>query len=411
MKTTLSASFNACWRMADAVARAKRSPEESVILFSIDDDGQAKLTSRCADDQAFLVVRLPDGAVEVSEPGTALLPTVRTSAFFDKLFSSAVPVNLTVNNDTLKASIRAGGSRFGFSVVDPAMKPVLPADSDSELVFKAPLEQFCDCAKFGAIASDPKAAFPKYVSFELFDIMEDNSVSVVSTDGKRLSLAGFTRTQGSGSERLLIPVDNINLCLRLCSLAAPLFKKDDSPKEIEVWKNDRALVFKTEFFEYISTYSTVQFPAFEKLLDFEPVTSIKIDRKELISCIDRGNILLSAGTDAGGARNLRVEVEPAKNTVNISAKNFNVGESLESLDCDATGMNLVVGFQAAYLLDGLQSIPDKTVELKFSGNEGPCIICPAGESVGAAADGEEEEKKRGSGFIYLVMPVKLSHVA
>lgn len=406
MKTVLSAKFNVCWHMAEAVAKSRKAINEPAIQFSVDGNGEAVLIGCTEKDEAYIEVHLPKDAVEPTEPGSALLPTDRIGAFLDRLFAMNMPVSLNTNDATQKGTIKAGSSRFGFTVADAEKTPRKPSVEDSKLVFKAGIDEFFRCAKFGGIASDTKEKFPEYVCLEMFDVKDNGTVSVVSTDGKRLSLSDFKVTDSVGGEKFLIHVDSISLLNRLYSMIAPLMKSEGIPQEIEIWKTERSVIFKSAFFDFYVSYSTTNFPKFASLLQFDPVTTMKVDRKELISCIQRANIMLNATADVGSKRALLLETNADSNVLTIRTKNVNVGESNDAMDCEAEGQNIAVGFQPAYLLDGLESIPDKTVEFKFNGPEGACLICPAGEPVGEAADGTEAEKERSSGFVYLVMPVK-----
>ena len=68
-----------------------------------------------------------------------------------------------------------------------------------------------------------------------------------------------------------------------------------------------------------------------------------------------------------------------------------VGQAEESLDLEFSGEPFEIGFNPAYLIEGIDAIADEAVRLRFTTPLRPGLIS------GAAGD-----------FVYLIMPIRLS---
>jgi DNA polymerase-3 subunit beta len=81
----------------------------------------------------------------------------------------------------------------------------------------------------------------------------------------------------------------------------------------------------------------------------------------------------------------------SKNKVSVLSSDPDLGEATEDLEVSYTGKDLEVGFNARYLIDGLQVISSKEIELILNTELSPGIL-----------KGKEEE-----GFQYIIMPMRL----
>ncbi len=75
----------------------------------------------------------------------------------------------------------------------------------------------------------------------------------------------------------------------------------------------------------------------------------------------------------------------------MSAQTQDVGEAHESLPIAYTGDAIEIGFNAEFLRDGLESVPDERVRIKLISPLRPGLI-----------QGE------GDDFLYLIMPIRLA---
>jgi DNA polymerase-3 subunit beta len=125
-----------------------------------------------------------------------------------------------------------------------------------------------------------------------------------------------------------------------------------------------------------------QFPEFRRLLPETFEHEVSLPRAEFADVIARVEVL-------AGRSPLRLAFAPGELTV--SAQTQEVGEGRESLPCDFRGEPLEIGFNPAFLREGVESIPGDTVVLK--------LITPL--RPGLLTGGTDD-------YWYLIMPIRLA---
>ena len=90
-------------------------------------------------------------------------------------------------------------------------------------------------------------------------------------------------------------------------------------------------------------------------------------------------------------RNSPLRLRFAEGELTVSAQTQDVGETRESLPAAYTGEPFVIGFNAEFLRDGVESIVGDDVQLKLINPLRPAIL------EDAAGD-----------FTYLIMPIRLA---
>jgi DNA polymerase III subunit beta len=125
-----------------------------------------------------------------------------------------------------------------------------------------------------------------------------------------------------------------------------------------------------------------QFPEFRRLLPETFEHEVSLPKGEFADVIARVEVL-------AGRSPLRLAFAPGELTV--SAQTQEVGEGRESLPCDFRGEPLEIGFNPAFLREGVESIPGDTVVLK--------LITPL--RPGLLTGGTDD-------YWYLIMPIRLA---
>jgi DNA polymerase-3 subunit beta len=127
-----------------------------------------------------------------------------------------------------------------------------------------------------------------------------------------------------------------------------------------------------------------QFPNYRQLLPDSFEHELRIAGAELRDVVRRISLLAQKNAP------LRLAFEPGQLTV--SAQTPDVGEAQEALAVPFSGEPLEIGFNPEFLRDGLDAIEDGDVILK--------LISPLRPGLLEAGDG--------SGFLYLIMPIRLN---
>ena len=109
--------------------------------------------------------------------------------------------------------------------------------------------------------------------------------------------------------------------------------------------------------------------------DYE--TKVRINKRELLNCIDRATLLVKEGDKKPIIINIQDEMMELK----IKSEKGTMDE----------GKDLLIGFNPKFLIDALRVIDDEEADLYFMNAKAPCFIKDEGES-----------------YVYLILPVNFS---
>jgi DNA polymerase III subunit beta len=126
------------------------------------------------------------------------------------------------------------------------------------------------------------------------------------------------------------------------------------------------------------------FPDYKQVVPKESPNLVQIDRDEFLQTVRRVSLLSSEK-----ARGIRLGLSPGR--LEISANNPDLGEASEDLEVEYSGPDLEIGFNARYILDVLQVLPETSrVEMGLGDQLSPAVI-----------------KGGDAGYSYVVMPMRI----
>jgi DNA polymerase-3 subunit beta len=125
-----------------------------------------------------------------------------------------------------------------------------------------------------------------------------------------------------------------------------------------------------------------QFPNYRQLLPETFEHEVTLPREELLEVVRRVAVMAQ--------RNSPLRLRFGEGEVAVSAQTADVGEARESLPAGFSGEPLEIGFNADFLREGIESVPDDELRLK--------LISPLRPGLIEAADD----------FWYLIMPIRLA---
>ena len=122
----------------------------------------------------------------------------------------------------------------------------------------------------------------------------------------------------------------------------------------------------------------------DQMLSNDYETKVKINKKELLSCIDRATLLIKEGDKKPIIINILDEYMELK----IRSQ---IGTMDEEISITKDGKDLLIGFNPKFLIDALRVIDDEEVDLYFMNAKAPCFI-----------------KDKEQSYIYLILPVNFN---
>ena len=128
-----------------------------------------------------------------------------------------------------------------------------------------------------------------------------------------------------------------------------------------------------------------RFPNYQQLLPESYEHELRVSRDELLEVVRRVGLLAQ--------KNAPLRLRFSEGTLDVSAQTPDVGEASESLPVPFAGEPLEIGFNPEFFRDGLESAETEELTLKLISPLRPGLI----------QSGDD-----GSGFVYLVMPIRLN---
>lgn len=217
----------------------------------------------------------------------------------------------------------------------------------------------------------------KLMTGVLFEINED-ILKVVSLDGHRISIRKIKLKNFYMPKKVVVPGKTLNEISKILS--------GDMDKDVHIFFTDKHIVFEFDQTTVVSRLIEGEYFKIDQMLSSDYETKVRINKKELLDCIDRATLLVKEGDKKPIIINILDGVMELK-------INSTVGSMDEEIDIDKKGKDIMIGFNPKFLIDALRVIDDEEVDIYLVNPKAPCFIRDA------------EEK-----YIYLILPVNFTTV-
>lgn len=202
---------------------------------------------------------------------------------------------------------------------------------------------------------------------------EAGKLIMVATDSYRLSVKETALTDAAPELEAIIPARALTELSRLGGT-------DGDTIDLGVHENH--VVFGTGEAWLTTRRIDGQFPNYRQLLPETFEVELTLPKTELADVVRRASVL--------ALRNSPLQLRLAAGELTVSAQTQDVGETHESMPAAYSGEELLIGFNAEFLRDGIESISGDDVKLKLINPLRPAILEDAGGD-----------------FTYLIMPIRL----
>jgi DNA polymerase-3 subunit beta len=258
--------------------------------------------------------------------------------------------------------------------------PTLPesSGSSSATLPRDVLKQMVAKTQFAITGEDTRY----FLNGALF-ILQDDAMSLVSTDGHRLALVTVPRdkgkAKGKGEEEVRVILPRKTL-LELGRLLA------EGEGDIQYERGENHLFFDIAGRLLISRMIDGQFPAFERVIPKSNDKRVEFDRDRLTSAVKRVALL-------SNERSRAVKFQIDKGKVEIASSSPEFGEAKEAIIVDYSGAPVTICFNAQYVLDFLSVVETDVVALEFKDEMSQAVMKPVG------AEGYD--------YTYVIMPMRI----
>ena len=124
----------------------------------------------------------------------------------------------------------------------------------------------------------------KLMTGELFEI-DENQLKVVSLDGHRISIRNIELKNSYQHKKVVVPGKTLQEVSKILPGSAE--------EEVHMFLTDNHIVFEFDQTTVVSRLIEGEYFKIEQMLSSAYETKIKINKRELLSCIDRATLLLS----------------------------------------------------------------------------------------------------------------------
>jgi DNA polymerase-3 subunit beta len=202
---------------------------------------------------------------------------------------------------------------------------------------------------------------------------EAGKLIMVATDSYRLSVKETTLGEAAPELEAIIPARALTELSRLSG----------SGDTIDLGVHENHVVFGTGDAWLTTRRIDGQFPNYRQLLPETFEVELTLPKAELADVVRRAAVL--------ALRNSPLRLRLAEGELTVSAQTQDVGETQETMPAAYSGEEFLIGFNAEFLRDGIDSIAGDDVKLKLINPLRPAIL------EDAAGD-----------FTYLIMPIRLA---
>lgn len=217
----------------------------------------------------------------------------------------------------------------------------------------------------------------KIMTGELFEINGDK-LKVVSLDGHRVSIRRISLRNSYDNRKVIVPGKTLSEVSKILP--------GDADKDVNIFFTDKHIIFEFDKTLVVSRLIEGQYFNIDQMLSSDYETKVKVNKKEILSCIDRATLLVKEGDK----KPVIINISDGKMELKM---NSTVGSMDEQVDIVKEGKDLMIGFNPKFLIDALRVIDDEEIDMYMVNPKAPCFIRNAEES-----------------YIYMVLPVNFTTV-
>lgn len=305
----------------------------------------------------------------VEEEGRAVVPGKLFSEIVKNLPDAAVHVRA----EDEQAFVTCDTSSFSIKALNPEDFPGFPA-VDTHQRIEIPFAQFSSMVKRVSRVVSKDESRP--ILTGVLITLESGLLRMVATDSYRLAVTEAVLESSADDFQAVISGSFLS---EIASLP-----KTDSPVSLALAENQIVVTCCDTVF--VNRRIEGNFPNYKQLLPDACATRATIDVDHLVAGIKRASLLGSSTSP------VKLDLNVASQTIQISAASQDVGSAQETLPCEIEGEDVEIAFNYAYVLEGLSAVATDEVHLEVNSSLKPGIF--------RAAQPEN--------YLYLVMPVRIS---
>lgn len=323
------------------------------FLFSLDGD---ILTVKASDMENSLVGRLPVTGAEGA--GSFCLDARRIVELLKEMPDQGI--TFEIDDDNLEVKISYPNGLYNTVAISGLEYPSTSEEIEGETItFTAPTEQVIKGIENTIFAVGSDELRPQMRGI-LWDVKPD-SVVFVSTDTRKLVKYTNSLIKAGTECSFILP-------LKPASVLKNVFGKED---EVQIQISEKSVQFHSPSFTLDCRLIKGAFPPYNRVIPENNPFTLTVDRLSLITAVRRVGVF-------GDGGNGLVKFKLAPEVLTLRARDNSYGTSgRESVPCEYTGNEFMIGFGAQYLIEIFSTISTSDVVMKLSDASHPAVCMPA----------------------------------
>ena len=194
--------------------------------------------------------------------------------------------------------------------------------------------------------------------------LKDDNLTVIATDSFRLARrTSKVNTNFSSKVQINIPCKSLEEFSKILN---------DNTEDIKVFLSNNQILFKVSNLSFMSRLVEGSYPDTSSLIPSDFLLSIKLNREELISVVNRASLFI----DSENISFVKFSLTKNSNNIEISSNSTEIGRVVESLKPIevSESQDFQIAFSTKYLMDALKAFENPEIVMYFRGEIRPAII-------------------------------------
>ncbi len=279
-------------------------------------------------------------------------------------------------DDNLAITITYPGGKFDFMGVRGEEYPTTIEASlpENMLSFDCPTAQILSGIDNTLFAVGTDAVRPQMMGI-LWDIKPD-AITFVSTDTRKLVKYRNWLSQPGVEGSFILPVKPANVIKNV-------FAKEEN---IHLDLDPKSATFSSPTFTFNCRFIKGNFPDYNRVIPTNNPYALTIDRQKFLNAVRRVGVFVDPGHGL-----VKFKLSSTNLVMKAQDNNF-CTSAVETLPCDFTGNEMIIGFSAPYLIEIFNTLSTEEIVIKLSDPSRPGVFLPS-------------ENKENSELLMLLMPM------
>jgi DNA polymerase-3 subunit beta len=316
-------------------------------------------------------------AAKVEVSGSVAIPASLLLNIVSKLPDGYVDIELTNDDESFSVNIKTKSGKYEIRALSADEYPELPSISgDSILIPTSTLLEGLRGVLFSTSQDETKQ-----ILTGVHLKVRQNTFEFAATDGHRLSIIEVINDEFDTQDLdVTIPARTLRELEKMLSVN----KESDTSAKLTI--EDGQVDFEWLGYKMTSRTLEGQYPMYRQLLPKQFDKIVTLDRKVLISALDRISVLADQKNNI-----VKVSIDADNSQLILSCEAQETGYGHELMPATIQGSSIDIAFNVKYLMEGLKTLPSSEIQMHLNAELTPVIFTPLG----------------GLKMIYLAMPVQI----